>query len=178
MTSCEKCGFVYESVPRHEVSHELRRAAREVRARLGAALERPGGEAALRQRREPEIWSALEYAGHLRDVFIVQRERLYLSLIEESPSFASIYRERRAELARYNEEDPATTGTEVVLTAELLGRAFDWLSDEQWQRTMVYAFVDPVQVDAAWLARHTLHEARHHLIDIDADLAATVVADG
>ena len=64
----------------------------------------------IRTRPGPRIWSALEYACHVRDVFLVLRERLYLALVEECPSFAPMYRDERASLARYGAEEPADVG--------------------------------------------------------------------
>jgi hypothetical protein len=41
----------------------------------------------LRTRPEEGVWSALEYACHVRDVFLVQRDRLYTALVEDTPTF-------------------------------------------------------------------------------------------
>lgn len=172
MTTCAGCGFVYENFDGAAAPKEFHRRARELRERLGAALMTAGGLEALRRRPEPAVWSALEYAGHVRDVLLAQRERLFLALVEERPAFAPMYRDDRVTLGRYNDEDPATTGTEAVLAADLLGRAFAPLTAEQWRRPMLYGSPEPAEHDLIWLARHTVHECRHHLGDVDAALAA------
>ena len=43
---------------------------------------------------------------HVRDVFLVQRDRLYTALVEDTPTFTPMYRDQRVTLARYNAQDP------------------------------------------------------------------------
>jgi S-DNA-T family DNA segregation ATPase FtsK/SpoIIIE len=171
MTSCPKCHFSYADLAAEEAPGTLRHAAREIRERLGTLLDLPGGVELLRTRPDAETWSALEYAGHVRDVLLIQHGRLYRALVEDLPTFGPMHREERVLLGGYNEEDPATTSTEVTIAADLLSRLLARLSATQWSRRCVYNFPEPTEVDVLWLARHTVHEIVHHLLDIDEVIA-------
>ena len=60
--TCPECGFDTRSFPRAAVPHLLHENA----AAWSAVLVRPGD---LRRRPRPDVWSPLEYACHVRDVF-------------------------------------------------------------------------------------------------------------
>jgi S-DNA-T family DNA segregation ATPase FtsK/SpoIIIE len=171
MTSCAKCHFVYEDLAPEETSGALRHGAREIRGRLGTLLDEPGGVERLRTRPEAETWSALEYAGHVRDVLLTQHGRLYQALVEEVPAFSPMHRNERVLLGGYNDEDPATTSTEVTIAADLLARLLTRLRVTEWSRRCIYNYPEPTEVDVVWLARHSMHEVVHHLLDIDEVIA-------
>jgi hypothetical protein len=130
----------------------------------------------IRARPGARIWSALEYACHVRDVFLLQRERLYLTLVEECPSFARMYRDERASLARYAAEDPDDVGRELKVAAEMLAWAFEGLDEVQWQRRCIYNFPEASERTVLWLGRHAVHEGEHHLRDLDAALRSAAAA--
>ena len=126
----------------------------------------------IRTRPEPRVWSALEYACHIRDVFLVQHERVYLTLVEECPNLAPMHREERASLARYSSEEPDDVGRELKVAAEMLAWAFEGLDQAQWQRRCICNFPEARERNVLWLGRHAVHEAEHHLRDVDAALRA------
>jgi len=132
----------------------------------------PALELRIRARPNPRTWSALEYSCHVRDVFLIQRERVYLALVEECPSFARMYRDERASLARYAEQASEEVGRELKVAAELLAWAFAGLEDSQLQRRCIYAFPEAHERTVLWLGRHSVHEGEHHLRDVDAALRA------
>jgi hypothetical protein len=167
MTSCTECGFVYEDLPAKEIAGVVRHAAREIRERLGDVLGQANGVPTLRTRPEPATWSALEYAGHVRDVFLTQHGRLYHGLVVDTPEFPPMHRDERVVLGAYNEEDPATTSAEVTMAADLFARLVQRLSPPQWARRCIYVNPEPTERELIWVARHTAHEVLHHLDDID-----------
>jgi len=120
----------------------------------------------VRQRPEPAVWSALEYACHLRDVLLVQRDRVLLALVVDEPGFVPMYRDERVGLARYNEDDPAVVAAELVMAADLFARLIERLDRAQLDRPAIYHYPVTARVDLGWVARHTLHEAIHHLADV------------
>ena len=136
----------------------------------------PTIELTIRTRPGPRTWSALEYACHIRDVFLTQRERVYLTLVEDCPSFAPMHREERASLARYATEEPTDVGRELKVAAELLARAFEGLDQAQWQRRCIYNFPEARERTVLWLGRHAVHEGEHHLRDVDTALRSAAAA--
>jgi len=169
MTTCAQCHFTYTELGVEATPGALRHAAREIRERLGTMLGEAGGVEHLRRRPESTTWSALEYAGHVRDVLLVQHHRLYRALVEDVPAFTPMHRAERVVLGGYNDEDPATTATEVTIAADLLARVLSRLDADEWSKRCVYP--GPAEVDIVWLARDSVHEVVHHLLDIDDVLA-------
>ena len=72
-------------------------------------LARP--DAAVRPR--PDVWSPLEYACHVRDVFRLYDERLALMLAEDHPRFANWDQDETAVTDRYGAQDPARVADEL-----------------------------------------------------------------
>jgi len=163
MGGCAQCGFDYSSLAPPEAPAALR----SIGEAFAAALSRADGPA-LRRRPQPGVWSALEYACHVRDVLLVQRDRLYLALVEDTPTFARMHRDERVGLTRYNDQDPKAVEDQIVVAAELAAGAFAQLEDTHWRRSLVYSWPEPERRDVLWLAAHTVHEGRHHLTDFAA----------
>lgn len=161
MTPCTVCDFVFADLAVADVPERVRSFG----PRYGAALAGIDGDS-VRRRPAADVWSALEYAGHVRDVLLVQRDRFLLALNTDGPSFVPMYRDERVSTAGYAADDPQTVIAEIGFAANLLARLLDRLSDDQRARTCVYNYPTPTEVDLAWMARHTVHEAEHHLKDI------------
>jgi S-DNA-T family DNA segregation ATPase FtsK/SpoIIIE len=102
----------------------------------------------------------------VRDVLLVQRERMITALVVDTPSIAPMQRDERVELARYAEELTREVVAGIELAALLFARLYRDLSPEQRARTCVYNFPEPATRDVDWIAAHTLHELQHHLVDI------------
>jgi len=158
---CE-CGFVHDNVPADSVPRALReRAGQYARVLADAAPD------ALRARAAPGVWSALEYACHVRDVLEVQRERLHLALTTERPRFEPMGRDERVERDGYNEQDPAEVADALVGAASQLAADLQALDPDGWRRTGVYNWPEVAERTMEWMARHTLHELEHHLGDME-----------
>jgi hypothetical protein len=69
----------------------------------------------------------------MRDVFLVQRDRLYTTLVEDTPMFAPMSRDQRVTLARYNTQDPEEVVEQLATAARLIAQAFDALDSVQLQ---------------------------------------------
>ena len=171
MDRCDSCSFVYADV-----------AAPAIPARLAAfgtqytALLLPPGRSAawfgiLRTRPDEGVWSALEYACHVRDVFLVQRDRLYTALVEDTPTFTPMYRDQRVTLARYNAQAPEEVAAQLATAARLIAQAFDALDSAQLQRRCLYNFPAPTERSLLWVGQHAIHEGEHHFRDIERGIA-------
>jgi hypothetical protein len=156
---CDDCGFEYAAVVAATVSGRLRTFGPRYAEALNAAP--------FPRRRPAEgIWSPIEYACHLRDVFDVQRQRLALALREDEPVFVPMDRDRRAVAEAYNEQHPRTVLADLAAAATALAEAFNPLSTAELTRTGVYPWPQPQARSLLWLGQHSVHEGEHHLLDI------------
>jgi len=170
MDHCDACHYVYAEVTAHDIPTRLAAFGPRYRAVLCPSDPTPGWDTVLRTRPAAEVWSALEYACHLRDVFLMQRERLYLALVEDLPRFATMHREHRVTLARYNAQDPAEVADQLTLAARLIGQAFGTLDKAQLARRCIYNYPTPTEHSLLWVGQHAIHEGEHHWQDITTGL--------
>jgi S-DNA-T family DNA segregation ATPase FtsK/SpoIIIE len=159
---CQACGYAYALVTRAEIPLLLRARAGDFRTRL----EHVKAEV-LRAHPLSDSWSALEYSCHVRDIFRVQRQRVELALIEDEPRFSPMRRDERVAEERYNEQEPWSVAEELTDAAGRLAGTFESLDDAGWSRTGVYNWPSTRVRTIEWIGQHTLHEAQHHLQDID-----------
>lgn len=110
----------------------------------------------------PDVWSIAEYADHVREVLFGMRFLLESAIdqpgvnLGSSPPSGFDPEPADIELGR------ALDGIEREASA-LAGR-FAELEPESWG---VAAVVDGDVVDAHWICRHAVHDASHHLLDVD-----------
>ncbi len=162
MDPCDDCAYVFAGLPRDAIPTTLRGYAERYAAQL-AELD----EDTLRGHPLTGSWSVLEYACHVRDIFVIQRTRIRLALTEWEPSFAPMRREERAIEERYGDQQPADVIRALHEAAAGLADQFDGLSDEGWQRRGDYNWPTPQLRTIEWIGRHTVHEAEHHWRDIE-----------
>jgi DinB superfamily len=164
MNSCDECGFTYENVAISDIAETLRDLCDQyVEVLSGPDREKKED---LRTRPAPGVWSAFEYACHVRDVLLIQRDRVILALVEDNPSFPRMYRDERVTLAGYGQESTQEIIAELTVATSLFARLFEGLSAEQTGRPCIYNFPSATSRDVAWLGRHTVHETMHHLRDV------------
>lgn len=164
MDLCAECGFRYDEADAPTAAADIRRLAGEVATVLTAAgLVTP--DADLAGRRRPELWSPVEYGCHLRDVLLVQRERVLQARRDNGFTCVTMGRDIRVEHEGYAEQDPADVARQLIDAAALFGNVLDRLGDD-WDHEMVYSWPQPQRRSLRWVAVHTVHEARHHLRDI------------
>lgn len=162
---CEGCGFVYDEATAPAAAGAVRDAA----AALAALLVGADG-AALRRRPGPATWSALEYGCHVRDVLLVQRERVLLARREEAPEPAPMGRDERVGHDGYADQEPADVARQLSDAAALFANVLDRLPPAAWDRVLVYGYPSREERSLRWVAVHTVHEAQHHLADARASL--------
>ena len=169
---CEECGFDYDALTDAEVPDKLRELGRRYRMPLSRGLQGEDLDALVRAHPLPGVWSALEYACHVRDVLAVQRERVELALAEDLPTYTPMRREERVVEDRYNEQAPAAVTDQLAVNADAIGATFAGLSADEWERRALYGYPTPTERDMRWLGRHTVHEGHHHLLDVGRVLRA------
>ncbi|MFI1154764.1 MULTISPECIES: DinB family protein [Streptomyces] len=155
---CGECGFTYDL----NLAPSVASLARDQAAQFADFLHGPHASA---PRPAPGIWSPLEYACHVRDVLLVQRERVLVARRSNTPVAEPMGRDERVEHDGYALQDPAAVARQLTDAAALFANVLDRLPPDHWDRTLVYSYPEPAERTVRWLAVHTLHELRHHLHD-------------
>lgn len=143
----------------------------EVVPRIGAAVRAhsevlQGAGPAVSVRPEPARWSALEYAGHVRDVLLNLRERIVVACVVDVPTGTPLYREERIALGFTREDTAADVAIELPVAAHLFTRTFAALPPAASERRLVYSSQTPFEVTVGWLGAQAVHECEHHLTDV------------
>jgi DinB family protein len=155
-------------MPVAEAITAIRGLPRRFRAPLTRLL--PGeDDSVLRARPEPQTWSALEYAAHVRDVLGWYEGWVRQILAEERPVLEGIDRDDAAVEHRYNEQDPEAVVDELAARAEALAASLEAVPDDAWDRIGVRGGEER---SIATHARRAVHEGSHHLLDIGRGLRA------
>jgi hypothetical protein len=159
---CGGCGFEYDLDEAPHAAAAIVSGCEEI----AAILLDPGND--VRTRREPDTWSALEYACHVRDVLLVQRERVLEARRTDRPSFSTMGREERVGHDGYAEQEPEAVARQLVDAAQLFANVLHRLGPDEWERTVVYSYPVEAERSLRWVAVHTAHEVQHHLQDVRA----------
>jgi hypothetical protein len=160
---CPECGFDTQSFPRERIPTRLLANAEEWRELLAA----PGW---LARRPRPDVWSPLEYACHVRDVFRLYHERLGLMLAQDDPTFPNWDQDATAVEERYGEQDPQVVSAELLEAARTLADGFAALREDDWQRTGRRS--DGADFTVESFGRYFIHDPIHHLYDVTGRRAA------
>lgn len=155
---CEECGVDTGTIAVADVAPTIRAAA----ARWDGVL----GRDAVRQRPRADVWSPLEYAAHVRDVFRLFDARVTMMLLQVDPLFGNWDQDETAERGRYGEQDPAVVRRQLAEAAEHIAPMFDDVQGEDWQRTGRRS--DGAVFTIESFARYLLHDVLHHLHDVRA----------
>jgi DinB superfamily len=164
MYQCDDCEFAYDLTKASESGAAIVEGA----ASIARALRDTSID--VKARREPSTWSPLEYGCHLRDVLLVQRERVLAARREDCPSFPPMGRDERAEHDGYAEQDPARVAEQLNDAALMFANVLARLGPDDWDRKMIYNYPTVTERSMQWVAVHTEHEARHHLLDVNRQL--------
>lgn len=155
---CQECGFDCRHYPREETGARVRDNA--------STWKRVLGRNDVAVRPAPDVWSPLEYACHVRDVFRLYDYRLSLMLDRDNPLYPNWDQDETAIAERYGEQDPAVVTTELAAAAADVASRFDGVSGEQWSRPGRRS--DGASFTVETFARYFLHDAVHHLHDVGA----------
>ena len=112
----------------------------------------------------PEIWSALEYGCHVRDVFRLYDKRLVMMLTLDNPTFANWDQDKTAVDDRYDLQDPVVVRREIVFAGDQLADRFDSVADAEWGRKGQRSDGAAFTIDT--FGRYMVHDPIHHLWDV------------
>ena len=118
-------------------------------------------------------WSALDYAGSIRDILLVAREHTLQARSATSPVVSWPDVAQRADWGEYDRLSTSEAAAEIAQAARRLGDTWERLSTTDWNRTLRYAAdTDAVDHDLSRLAARIVHEVIHHRLAVE---RATIV---
>lgn len=133
----------------------------------GGLANDPGG---LAHRPSDDVWSTLEYACHVRDVYRLACTRVTRMLEEDDPAFDNWDQDVTAVEERYLEQDPDVVRAAIVEDAGRLARLYTSVSPAAALRTGLRSDGARFTVDS--FGCYLLHDPVHHLVDVGARPAA------
>lgn len=154
--ACPECGFRNADITPDEISERLMFSA----AQIAGTLDR----ADVRERPDPDTWSPLEYACHVRDVCHVYLERLQRMLNERDPVFSNWDQDATAVALDYAAQDPDAVRIDLLARARQLADAWDTVDEESWFRTGTRS--DGARFTVLTLGRYLVHDPAHHAWDV------------
>ena len=166
---CGECGFDDEALDPADAPATIRSFAKRYRAPLTRFLRGEDGDALVRQRPAPEVWSALEYAAHVRDVFESYDRWIRQILAEDRPVLEGPGPDELATQRRYNEDDPVAVADALAANAEQLAATVEAVPTEGWDRVGLRRDEERA---VRLHARRAVHEGSHHLLDVGRGLRA------
>ncbi len=166
---CDECGFADEALSMDEALSELRRFGRRYRAPLTRFLPGEDGDALVRTRPADGVWSALEYAAHVSEVFGWYDEWVSRSVEEDDPVIDAPTPDEAAEAGRFNERDPSAVAEAIAVNAGALAATFEGVPEHSWSRCHVRR---GEHRSVLFTGRRAVHEGNHHLLDIGRGLRA------
>lgn len=161
--TCPECAFDFDAFDPHSVVESIAKTGKRLRAPLTRGLKDEDLLAVVRTRPEPDQWSALEYACHIRDALAINIERVPATLLDPVPEFTAFGRDEAVIERKYNEQDPVVVADEIEANAATLATAFGAVPDDAWDRFWVRG---DMQFTIDWMARNVQHEVDHHMLDI------------
>ena len=161
---CAECGFDGEHLMTGDAITALRSMGRRWSELFKDVLEER-----LRRRPDPEVWSPLEYAAHTRDVIALIGRGMNEVLKGTEPSFPAVEPDPAGADHGYNALDPSEVLDRLAAEAERMADRASKALPEHWNRR---ATTGGEPTDAAWMLRHAVHDASHHLRDVERILGA------
>lgn len=151
------CGFDSTVLTPADAATGLRSLAHRWRSVLAFDLDAAEPDSVLAARPSPGGWSALEHAGHVRDVLHALSIRLGRVLREERPVLPQTH---DTPPSGANEQGPGVVLAGLALTAEQLAECIEGTAATEWHRSGLRG---PDDVRAIDLMREAVHEGVHHL---------------
>lgn len=173
LQDCLECGFDASTVSEANAEETIRNLGAQYEAALLGGGSAEHFDALIRKRPQTGIWSALEYAAHVRDVVALWGWALHRTLNEEIPPLPAAdpgLPDMVAAEADYGNQDPGIVKHELSANTERMAKKVATISAEQWLRTARFG---ETEIRPLWIVRKVAHEGRHHLLDIEKSLGAS-----
>jgi hypothetical protein len=163
---CDECGFVYAEVSPADAVEKLRSFGRRYKAPLTRFLAGEDGDVVLRTRPSPDVWSALEYAAHVRDAIRFNGYMARRTLTEDHPTMPAPNPDQTAADNDYNAEDPAAVAEGIEERASKVAGMVESVEEpSSWERVAAWEGREG-DFTALYFVRNAVHEGHHHLLDV------------
>lgn len=156
--ACLDCGADPSDVADHELGTTILREIA-VWGRLMAGAD----PAAVRVRPHADVWSALEYACHVRDLLPVMTARIARMIVEDDPVLGWWDHEAAVVEDRYDEQVPVLVIEAMTAAGREFAATLADLGAGDWERTAQRRPGEEFTVRG--MARFVLHEVIHHRDD-------------
>lgn len=158
--TCEECGFAAGDVDPRTVPDLIPEQIAFWRRTLvhPRVAERPA----------PTVWSPLEYACHVRDVYDIFGTRVELLRDEDAPTFQDWDQDEAAVARRYREQRPLVVADELTERAAALAVIVQTLPDDAWERRGERS--NGSTFTTRTLLQYFLHDVVHHVHDVRTQL--------
>jgi DinB family protein len=118
----------------------------------------------VRARPSPQVWSPLEYACHVRDVFRLYDYRLGLMLDQDDPLYPNWDQDETAIADDYASQDPGTVATELFDAASVVADTYAGVPVDAWSRRGLRS--NGSEFTIATISIYHLHDIVHHAYDV------------
>ena len=108
------------------------------------------------------MWSIGEYTDHVREVLFGMRFLLDVAVSQPGVDLGASPESRFDAEARPIEVDSALAG--IDREASALRESLSELPPDAWTSIVI---LDGAGVDPHWIVRHAVHDATHHLLDVE-----------
>jgi hypothetical protein len=160
---CDACDFDGGRYDDASLLDALRALGPQWRALLGSA----GPE--LRNRPEPEVWSAIEYAAHSRDITALHVYGVEQALTLDEPALPEIAGDLVDAVAGgYGTEDPGAVVDALEKESTRLAQLAADAGPGAWSRGLT---IGRERIEVRRLLEHALHDSVHHVDDVERGLA-------
>jgi hypothetical protein len=153
---CEKCGFDSDDWSDAGAIAAIRHLPLQWTTAVAGLT--PG-----EQLRRPihRMWSIAEYTDHVREVLFGMRFLLDTAISQPGTDLGELPPQEFASQPRQIDVEAALDG--IGYEARSLSQQLSELSSRDWSLTVTF---DGTSVDPHWIARHIVHDATHHLLDV------------
>jgi hypothetical protein len=116
-----------------------------------------------------DVWSALEYGCHVRDVFRLYDARLQMMIEEDDPTYPNWDQDAAAVDEKYDRQESSHVAKDLGDAAAVLSRHFDALTDAEWDRRGRRS--DGARFTVESFGRYLIHDPIHHVHDVEQGFA-------
>jgi len=163
MARCDACGFDWQAMP-EELIEEIGGFGPAYRSCITSGLDVEDAEVIVRTRPSPEIWSAVEYTAHMRDVAHFYVARIERVVAEDRPTMVAADFASMVDTRSYRDQDVAAVLDELDGLALAAARRLESLTEVEWARVGIGS--EGGERTVLVLARRLAHDGHHHLGDV------------